>query len=153
MKKFLIIISILIFTLSCSTTEELYTHETFGIEKSDMSVIMKNKKIGRTSISDAILQGQIIDKETKTLLSSVNVFLSDTNSYKNYGYSTDSLGRFSIQAPAGNYIFDIYYGGYYGIKQILEIKTGEIREMKILLGQTKDYKYLYDHKNNGTIIE
>lgn len=134
----------LVLGLSCSTIEEVYTHETYGIEKADMSRIMKSRKIGTSDTITAFLKGQVVDKETQEFLGGVTISLSDKNSDHVYGFFTDSTGLFSIPTPAGDYILDVHLGNYYRTKHRIKMGDGEIRELKIGLGIEKPAKYLFE---------
>jgi hypothetical protein len=139
MTRFPTITIILILGLSCSTTKEPYTYEICVRQDADTSKIVRNEMIGIADTTTAFLSGQVIDFETKETLMYANVSLTDTKTEQVYGQATDSLGQFSITAPASIYEFEVNYVGYSSIKQNLTLGTGEMREMKVGLGQASAF--------------
>lgn len=126
---------ILTLGLSCSTTKGLFIYEICVRQDAVPSKIVKKKMIGIADTVTALLSGQVIDLETKETLLYANVSLTDKKTEKVYGQATDSLGQFSITVPANDYEFEVNYVSYSSIKQDLKLRTGEMKEMDIELGQ------------------
>ncbi len=151
MTRFLTIIIILIFGLSCSTTIGPYTYEICVRNDAAISKIVSNEIIGIADTTVAFISGQVIDLKTKETLRFVNVILIDTKTKKVYGQSTDSLGQFSIMIPASNYDFKVNYIGYTPpIKSSVKLGTGEMREINIELGQSGDF-VTYEIKSDNKL--
>jgi|GEM_PF-6963749 len=135
MTRLLTIAIILTLGLSCSTTKGPFTYEICVRQDADTSKIVKNEMIGIADTTTAFLSGQVINLETKETLMYTNVSLKDTKTKQVYGQATDSLGQFSITVPANTYDFEVNYVGYSSINQELKLGTGEMRELKIALGE------------------
>lgn len=135
MTRILTILFILTIELGCSTTKGPYTYEICVEQEAKPSQIAKNEVIGKAGINKALLEGQIIEKDSKELLEFVNVSLTDTSTNKIYGQASDSIGEFSFFVPPGNYILRINFVGFQSIKENLKIEIGDVRELKIELVQ------------------
>lgn len=135
MTRLLTISFVLTLALSCSTTKGPYTYEICVRHDADTSKIVSDEMIGIADTTVAFLSGQVIDLKTKETLRFANVSLKDVKTEKVYGQATDSLGYFSITVPASNYDFEVNYVSYSLVKSDVKLGTGEMREMKIELGQ------------------
>lgn len=139
MTKLLTILPILISLLSCSTAKEPYTYEICVAQEADSSLVISDELIGIADTTIAVLSGQVFDLDTKETLHFARVILREAETDKSYGQITDSLGRFAITVPANDYKFEVRCVGYSSINKDLTLGIGEMREMKIELGQGGSY--------------
>ncbi len=138
-KKLLIILPILISLISCSTAKGPYSYAICVAQEADSSLFISDELIGIADTTVAVLSGQVFDLDTKETLHFARVILKEAETDKSYGQITDSLGRFVITVPANEYEFEVRFIGRSSIKKDLTLGTGEMREVKIELGQGGSY--------------
>jgi len=135
MTRFLAISLIILFGLSCSTARGQYTYEVCVEHPSDTSRIVKNELLGIADTTVAFLSGQIVDNETNEPLCFANVILTNQRTNEKFGTATDENGTYTVTVPADQYELEINYIGYSTFQSELNLSTGELREIDVLLGQ------------------
>lgn len=137
--QFLMLLFLLTFCWSCAATKEPHTY-FICVKQDDVSgQVLKNENIGIADTTAALLIGNVSDLISSENLMYAAVSLKDSNTEKQYGQSTDSLGQFSIIIPAGSYTFKVFFVGYAEINLDLTIRTGEMREINTGLGQDEAF--------------
>jgi iron complex outermembrane receptor protein len=83
-----------------------------------------------------IITGQVSEKTTGDLLIGVNVIIHSQNaadSSKNTGTTTDFDGNYYIEVAPGSYVIDYQYVGYKKHSETVNLTTGSIRQIDVLL--------------------
>ena len=93
-------------------------------------------KVERVGIMDTItvnVSGRVFDLHDKFGIESAEIELYNLeNKYSEY---CGKKGEFIFKhIPSGKYEINIYYPGYYSMKDTIELNSGEIVELKIGLG-------------------
>ena len=102
--------------------------------------IIKNEIIGIGDTTVAFISGTIWDYKGEPISFAVLNLLSLNGSSK-FGAIADSLGNFKLHLPAGNYKLTALSIGYSSlITDDFLIGTGELRELKLQLGNAQSYK-------------
>jgi hypothetical protein len=78
------------------------------------------------------LKGTIIDKNDEPLYG-VNVMIKQQNADFTTGGITDFDGKFSFELNPGTYNVKFHYVGYANIEKVVDIKSGEVTELDIIL--------------------
>ncbi|WP_157454254.1 carboxypeptidase-like regulatory domain-containing protein [Crocinitomix catalasitica] len=133
MTRLLILIIILSVGLGCASIKGPYTYEICVPHEAAISRFLSNNMIGIADTTVAFLSGQTIDLKSNQAIRNVIISLDETTTREVYHQSTDSLGKFSMIVPAGEYIFDINHIGYSSIKTVIKIGTGEMRDIIVEL--------------------
>lgn len=137
--QFLLRLFLITLSWSCAATKEPHTYFICVKQDGVSGQVLKNENIGIADTTAALLIGNVSDLMSSEKLMYAAVSLKNSNTEKQYGQSTDSLGQFSIIAPAGSYTFRVFFVGYSEINLNVSLGTGEMREIGIALGQDAAY--------------
>ncbi|WP_293890294.1 carboxypeptidase-like regulatory domain-containing protein [Flavobacterium sp.] len=144
MKKILTLFltSLSIFTFGqTDTTKKKYEYEICIYHRpKEKPTVIKNERIGIGDTTIAFVSGTIYDYEKQPLGFAALNFLSLTDSSK-HDVFTDSLGNFKLHLPADKYKLTALFVGYTSLTiDDLQLGTGELRELKLQLGNGGAFK-------------
>lgn len=123
------------------TTKRKYEYELCVYHRpKEKPTVLKNERIGIGDTTIAFISGTILDYKGQSLGFAVLYLMSLTDSSKHATF-TDSLGNFQLHLPIDKYKLTALSVGYSSLTiDELQLGTGELREMKLQLGNGGAYK-------------
>ena len=123
------------------TTKKKYEYEICIYHRpKEKPTVIKTDIIGLRDTVLALISGTVYDYERQPLGFAVLNLISLTDSSK-HGVFTDSLGNFKLYLPADKYKLTALFVGYTSLTiDELQLGTGELRELKLQLGNGGAFK-------------
>jgi hypothetical protein len=138
----LILTGLSLFTFGqADTTKKKYEYEICVYHRpKEKPTVIRNERIGIGDTTIAFISGTVYDYERQPLGFAVLNLISLTDSSKQ-GVFTDSLGNFKLHLPADKYKLTALFVGYTSLTiDELQLGTGELRELKLQLGNGGAFK-------------
>lgn len=116
-----------------------YTYEVCIREAEQPSKIAHNQLLGIADTAAVSVEGQILESENDEEIFLATMILRNDSINKSFKQVVDSSGRFHFSVEPGIYRLQVNSIGYTSLDTSLTFKSGEIRDLEVVLGTAGVY--------------
>ena len=138
MSRILLISILFLLIQSCSIIRP-YKYEICVKESEKPSQLRQNELIGIADTTVVNIIGQILDDKTSEKILFATSYLRNESSNITTCQVVDSLGQFHFSVNPGQYYLNVKCIGYTELDTLLTLKSGEIRNFRVALGEAGGY--------------